>query len=165
MVIKLWTLNCLLQPIFCQATQKLGPKPPRQKTSAQLFPTRKGETHPTQSEAKNGSGWLAGHKSAGMEKPAVHRAGPGGRLTQHGCGCQNCVPLVNIKIGGKWMFIHPKMEPYHRPWPYVKMIKGGYPCLWLGLSLTDLHLPRFHLPQMSVSSPLSIYHPVQRNPT
>ena len=24
---------------------------------------------------------------------------------------QNPVPLVNIKIGGKWMFIHPKMEP------------------------------------------------------
>ena len=24
---------------------------------------------------------------------------------------QNPVPLVNIKIGGKWMFIHPKVEP------------------------------------------------------
>ena len=24
---------------------------------------------------------------------------------------QNFVPLVNIKIGGKWMFVHPKMEP------------------------------------------------------
>ena len=24
---------------------------------------------------------------------------------------QNPVIVVNIKIGGKWMFIHPKMEP------------------------------------------------------
>ena len=24
---------------------------------------------------------------------------------------QNPVPLVNTKVGGKWMFIHPKMEP------------------------------------------------------
>ena len=24
---------------------------------------------------------------------------------------QNPVPLVNINIGGKWMFIHSKMEP------------------------------------------------------
>ena len=24
---------------------------------------------------------------------------------------QNPEPLVNIKLGGKWMFIHPKMEP------------------------------------------------------
>ena len=36
--------------------------------------------------------------------------------------CQNLVPLVNIKIAGKWMFIPPKMvligiDPYpHRPW-------------------------------------------------
>ena len=28
---------------------------------------------------------------------------------------QNPVPLVNIKIGGKWMFIHPKMEPQVMP--------------------------------------------------
>ena len=36
---------------------------------------------------------------------------------------QNPVPLVSIKIGGKWMFIHPKMgSPYvgYAPWPYVK---------------------------------------------
>ena len=25
---------------------------------------------------------------------------------------QNPVPLVNIKIDGKWMFIHPNMQPY-----------------------------------------------------
>ena len=24
---------------------------------------------------------------------------------------QNPVPLINIKIGGKWMFMHPKVEP------------------------------------------------------
>ena len=28
---------------------------------------------------------------------------------------QNPVPLVNIKIGGKWMFIHPKLEPLVMP--------------------------------------------------
>ena len=28
---------------------------------------------------------------------------------------QNPVPLVNINIGGKLMFIHPKMEPYIIP--------------------------------------------------
>jgi hypothetical protein len=36
--------------------------------------------------------------------------------------CQNLVPLVNIKIAGKWMFIPLKMvligidsKPYHQP--------------------------------------------------
>ena len=28
---------------------------------------------------------------------------------------QNPALLVNIKIGGKWMFIHPKMEPLVMP--------------------------------------------------
>ena len=28
---------------------------------------------------------------------------------------QNPVPLVNIKIGGKWRFIHPKLEPQVMP--------------------------------------------------
>ena len=27
-----------------------------------------------------------------------------------GCGCQNLVPLVNIKIGDKWMFIFPQWD-------------------------------------------------------
>ena len=40
---------------------------------------------------------------------ARQRAGTGPHLP-NGCGCQNpMVPLVNIKIDGKWMFIHPKM--------------------------------------------------------
>ena len=33
---------------------------------------------------------------------------------------QNPLPLVNIKIGGKWMFIHPKMEPYAIPHGQIK---------------------------------------------
>ena len=33
---------------------------------------------------------------------------------------QNPVPLVNIKIGRKWMFIHPKMEPKVMPHGHVK---------------------------------------------
>ena len=28
---------------------------------------------------------------------------------------QNPVPLVNINISDKWMFIHPKMKPYIMP--------------------------------------------------
>ena len=32
---------------------------------------------------------------------------------------QNPVPLVNINIGGKWMFIHPKMEPQGMPHGHV----------------------------------------------
>ena len=38
--------------------------------------------------------------------------------------CQNLVPLVNIKIAGKWMFIPPKMvligiDPYPHQKPLV----------------------------------------------
>ena len=28
-----------------------------------------------------------------------------------GCGSKLLVLMVNMKIGGKWMFIHPNMEP------------------------------------------------------
>ena len=31
----------------------------------------------------------------------------------------NPVPLVNIKIGGKWMFIHPKLEPELMPHGHI----------------------------------------------
>ena len=37
-------------------------------------------------------------------------------LTQMAVG-QNPIPLVNIKIGGKWMFIHPKIKWSHRLCP------------------------------------------------
>ena len=34
--------------------------------------------------------------------------------------CQNLVPLVNIKIAGKWMFIPPKMVLIGiDPYPYI----------------------------------------------
>ena len=37
--------------------------------------------------------------------------------------CQNLVPLVNIKIAGKWMFIPLKMVLIGiDPYPYVKMV-------------------------------------------
>ena len=37
---------------------------------------------------------------------------------------QNPVPLVNIKIGGKWMFIHPKMEPLVMPHGHIMRIRS-----------------------------------------
>ena len=54
--------------------------------------------------------------------PCIHRCsvgkidGPGKWNNTHLNQChlavgQNPVPLVNIKLGGKWMFIYPKMEP------------------------------------------------------
>ena len=37
--------------------------------------------------------------------------------------CQNLVPLVNIKIAGKWMFIPPKMVLIGiDPYPYKLLI-------------------------------------------
>ena len=39
--------------------------------------------------------------------------------------CQNLVPLVNIKIAGKWMFIPPKMVLIGLgidPYPYIQYI-------------------------------------------
>ena len=44
---------------------------------------------------------------------------------------RNPVPLVNIKIGGKWMFIHPKMEPYNPKIP--RKWHGSAPGVWLEL--------------------------------
>ena len=41
---------------------------------------------------------------------------------------QNPVPLVNVKIGGKWMFIHPKMAR-HRLCPMAILWAVGTPCV------------------------------------
>ena len=38
---------------------------------------------------------------------------------------QNPVLLINIKTGGKWMFIHPKMEPLVMPHGQIASIKQG----------------------------------------
>ena len=38
------------------------------------------------------------------------------RTRHHMAVCQNSVPLVNIKIGGKWMFVHPKMAQVMQPY-------------------------------------------------
>jgi hypothetical protein len=55
--------------------------------------------------------------------------------------CQNRVPLVNIKIAGKWMFIPLKMVLIGiDPYPYIKLYKQnlsktitghGSVCFWL----------------------------------
>ena len=44
--------------------------------------------------------------------------------------CQNLVPLVNIKITGKWMFIPLKMVLIGiDPSPYIYMVRyGKIPC-------------------------------------
>jgi len=40
--------------------------------------------------------------------------------------CQNLVPLVNIKIAGKWMFIPLKMALIGiDPYPYIYIIERG----------------------------------------
>ena len=58
----------------------------------------------------NSSNRLLVLSGAATQSWAPHR--PGGRISVHlghmAVG-QNPVPLVNIKIGGKWMFIQPKM--------------------------------------------------------
>ena len=61
--------------------------------------------------------------------------------------CQNLVPLVNIKIAGKWMFIPLKMvligiDPY--PYLYIKTYihMMGKP---LGIILEDPQLSQFDL--------------------
>ena len=42
----------------------------------------------------------------------------------HMAVCQNLVPLVNIKIAGKWMFIPQKMVLIGiDPYPYVKHLQ------------------------------------------
>ena len=44
----------------------------------------------------------------------------------HMAVCQNLVPLVNIKIAGKWMFIPPKMVLIGiDPYPYFTLGSGG----------------------------------------
>ena len=42
--------------------------------------------------------------------------------------CQNLVPLVNIKIAGKWMFIPPKNGIDRYIDPYPSMIKFSGAC-------------------------------------
>jgi len=50
--------------------------------------------------------------------PAARR---GGGDRKHVAVCQNLVPLVNIKIAGKWMLIPLKMVLIGiDPYPYVK---------------------------------------------
>ena len=44
-------------------------------------------------------------------EPRMHRAHAIGSNTPHIRGSKPRKPLVNSTIGGKWMFIHPKMEP------------------------------------------------------
>ena len=50
---------------------------------------------------------------------------------KHMAVCQNLVPLVNIKIAGKWMFIPLKMvligiDPY--PYEYIYIYPYGSSC-------------------------------------
>jgi hypothetical protein len=57
--------------------------------------------------------------------------------------CQNLLPLVNIKIAGKWMFIPLKMVLIGiDPYPHVFTIK-----CFLGLPAVSIHfIPFFRLP-------------------
>jgi len=64
--------------------------------------------------------------------------------------CQNLIPLVNIKIAGKWMFIPLKMVLIGiDPYPYISHIFPRYPgikrlelrvCLE-ACALTESHQP------------------------
>ena len=52
--------------------------------------------------------------------------------------CQNLVPLVNIKIAGKWMFIPLKMVLIGiDPYPYIYTM-GGSPTITRGPSTDDV---------------------------
>jgi len=64
--------------------------------------------------------------------------------------CQNLVPLVNIKIAGKWMFIPLKIvligiDPY--PYIYRKMHSGHLTVCYGKLSfIVDLHVKNCDFP-------------------
>ena len=48
--------------------------------------------------------------------------------------CQNLVPLVNIKIAGKWMFIPLKIVLIGiDPYPYIHLSKPIKTDAWIGL--------------------------------
>ena len=51
--------------------------------------------------------------------------------------CQNLVPLVNIKIAGKWMFIPLKMVLYNRYWS-IPIYIYIYTYIYIGLLLSLL---------------------------
>jgi len=53
-----------------------------------------------------------------------------GNILRHMAVCQNLVPLVNIKIAGKWMFIPLKMVLIGiDPYPYWNM--GSYGIIFI----------------------------------
>ena len=60
----------------------------------------------------------------------------------HMAVCQNRVPLVNIKIAGKWMFIPLKMvligiDPY--PYQELKLVYfANLPCIFFSLFILSL---------------------------
>ena len=59
--------------------------------------------------------------------------------------CQNLVPLVNIKIAGKWMFIPLKMvligiDPYPYGEIVILMSQNGPKRAYLGMDLASLDL-------------------------
>jgi len=54
-------------------------------------------------------------------------------IFQYMAVCQNLVPLVNIKIAGKWMFIPLKMVLIGiDPYPYVIDFLINVHCIWPG---------------------------------
>ena len=56
--------------------------------------------------------------------------------------CQNLVPLVNIKIAGKWMFIPLKMVLIGiDPYPYLSFCQGWCVYIYIGsIPLMEMHL-------------------------
>ena len=62
------------------------------------------------------TGWMITHRSRTGQPVKGHW-----RCLRHMAVCQNLVPLVNIKIAGKWMFIPLKMVLIGiDPYPYLK---------------------------------------------
>ena len=69
-------------------------------------------------QIRNRPRWLLTWNSVGIHSPVVAE-----ETGNHMAVGRNPVPLVNIKIGGKWMFIHPKMEPWVMP--HGRMLVGS----------------------------------------
>ena len=58
--------------------------------------------------------------------------------------CQNLVPLVNIKIAGKWMLIPLKMVLIGiDPYPYIHLSTIGIPTMLMGLNLDNSEPSQF----------------------
>ena len=67
----------------------------------------------------------------------------GSSMASHGCGSKPCT-LVHIKIGGKWMFLHPKWSHRLCPNGFTSQSKPPKGCLNVELFCESASASAFH---------------------